>query len=73
MSLEEERPEKLIPLTPRQRQVAKLINEGLTHDQIARRLGIALRTVQNHTWAIRQRQHLRGQVDIALFIERGGS
>jgi DNA-binding CsgD family transcriptional regulator len=38
----------LMPLTARQRQVAALVEIGLTNEQIARRLGITSRTVRKH-------------------------
>ncbi len=40
MESRSERPKKL-RLTPRQRQVAKLLSEGLTYAAISRRLGIS--------------------------------
>lgn len=35
-------------LTPRQREVAELVAEGLSNKAIARRLGISVYTVENH-------------------------
>jgi DNA-binding CsgD family transcriptional regulator len=37
-----------VRLTPRQRQVAALVEAGLTNQQIGHRLGISARTVRKH-------------------------
>jgi len=51
LSLELER--LLQPLTPRQREVLDLaVSEGLTHKEIALRLGIGRQSVKNHMMAI---------------------
>lgn len=44
-------------LTPKQQEVLTLSNEGLTADQAAERLGIAVSGVYNHTKRIRDRGH----------------
>ena len=36
------------PLTPREEQVLRLAAEGLTHKEIAGRLGIRAKTARNH-------------------------
>lgn len=50
-------------LTPRERQVARLIGEGLSNKEIARRLCIELPTVKNHVHNILQKLDVsrRGQ------------
>lgn len=48
----------LSALTPRQKQVSKLVTEGKTNRQIATELGIALATVKDHVHAILQRLNL---------------
>jgi DNA-binding NarL/FixJ family response regulator len=42
-------------LTPRQTQVARLVAEGCTNQQIAARLGISLGTAKDHVHAILRR------------------
>lgn len=42
-------------LTPRQREIVLGISEGLTCPQIARRLGISVRTVHAHIRAIAEK------------------
>src|SRR5205823_2540406 len=39
---------KSVPLTPRQREILRLIAAGLENKQIARRLGIGVHTVKTH-------------------------
>jgi DNA-binding NarL/FixJ family response regulator len=41
-------PSALESLSPREREVAVLVSEGLTNDQIARRLSVSPRTIQAH-------------------------
>jgi two-component system, NarL family, nitrate/nitrite response regulator NarL len=48
----------LAPLTPRQKQVAKLIVLGRSNRQIAEEMGISLATVKDHVHAILQRLEL---------------
>jgi non-specific serine/threonine protein kinase len=45
-------------LTPRERQVAALVAQGLTNAQIGRRLNLAERTVVSHL------EHIRTKVDV---------
>lgn len=40
-------------LSPREREVAKLLRGGLTQSEIAARLGISIRTVETHAANIR--------------------
>lgn len=53
-------------LTPRQRQVAALIESGLTNDQIARRLGISSRTVRKHVEDLFEHTGARTRTQVAL-------
>ncbi|MEM8539529.1 MAG: helix-turn-helix transcriptional regulator [Pseudomonadota bacterium] len=48
----------LAPLTPRQKQVAELIIEGLPNRAIAGQLGISIATVKDHVHAILERLEL---------------
>ncbi len=48
----------LSALTPRQKQVAKLVTKGPSNRQIAAKLGITLGTVKDHVHAILQRLDL---------------
>lgn len=42
-----------VSLTPRQAQVARLLDAGLTQAQVAERLGITTRTVEEHAARLR--------------------
>ena len=59
-------------LTPRQQEVAALIAEGLTNEQIAGRLVLVPGTVANHVAAILERLDVRSRTEIAVWAtERG--
>lgn len=47
-------------LTPRQREVAKLVAEGLSTRKVARELGISPRTVEGHIQQAAERLDIPG-------------
>jgi DNA-binding NarL/FixJ family response regulator len=50
-------PKTTVALTPRQKQVLRLITDGLTNREIAGRLGISVRTTEVHRfWLMRRLQ-----------------
>jgi two-component system, NarL family, response regulator NreC len=51
-------------LTPRQREVLQLAAEGKTNAEIAERLNISQRTVENHRASLMQRLGLRNQTQL---------
>jgi DNA-binding CsgD family transcriptional regulator len=58
-------------LTPREREVAELVAEGLTNGQIARRLNASERTAVSHLERIRAKLGVRSRTEIArLAAER---
>jgi pimeloyl-ACP methyl ester carboxylesterase len=60
-------------LTPRQREVAALVGEGLTNREIAARLGIDERSAEGHIERIRARLGVRSRAQIAgWFAEQSG-
>ena len=59
-------------LTARQQEVAGLIAEGLTNEQIARRLVLTSGTVANHMEHILRRLHLGSRVQVATWAVRYG-
>ena len=60
-------------LTPRQREVAALVTDGLTNREIAARLYITERSAESHVERIRDRLGFRSRSQIAAwFIASGG-
>lgn len=58
------RPDAAVALTPRERQVARLIVQGLTNREIAHRLGISPATVSIHVTRVLRKRGARGRVDL---------
>jgi DNA-binding CsgD family transcriptional regulator len=64
--------DELALLTPRHREVATLIAEGLSNEAIAERLVLTPGTVANHLGSILQRLGFENRVQIAVWaVERG--
>jgi pimeloyl-ACP methyl ester carboxylesterase len=59
-------------LTPRQREVAALITEGLTNREIGTRLTITERSAESHVERIRDRMGFRSRAQIAAWFVAGG-
>lgn len=55
-------------LTARELEVAKLVADGLTNQEIARRLSIAQRTAETHLENIRQKLGFRSRAQIASWV-----
>lgn len=60
------------PLTPRERDVARLVGEGRTNAEIAATLFIAAGTVKNHLAVIQQKLGVRNRVGIAAWMWDNG-
>jgi DNA-binding NarL/FixJ family response regulator len=59
-------------LTERETGVLRLVAKGLSYKQIAERLGLSHRTVQNHVQNTLGKLHLRNRVELARYaIEHG--
>lgn len=58
----------LVPLTPREREVAELVAQGLTNREIATRLYLSERTAQNHVQHILTKLGLSNRSQIAVWI-----
>src|SRR5581483_380170 len=58
-------------LTPRQREVAALVAQGLSNRQIAERLVITERTAESHVERIRTRLGFRSRAQIAAWYVAG--
>ncbi|HEX5959344.1 MAG TPA: response regulator [Hyphomicrobiaceae bacterium] len=66
--------ERLAELSPRQREVMQLVAEGLSNKQIAHRLGISPRTVENYRAWVMERMGAGNVAELVrkvLMIERG--
>ena len=59
-------------LTVRQAEVLRLTGRGLTSKQIARQLGISVRTVENHFSAMRQRTGVHTQGELIAYAAAAG-
>lgn len=60
------------PLTPREREVLRLLALGLSNDEIAEKLVITRRTVQNHVSAIYGKLGLASRAEAVLYAIRHG-
>jgi two-component system, NarL family, nitrate/nitrite response regulator NarL len=53
-----------LPLTAREREIVRLIEEGLSNKQIAQRLGIHLKTVKNHVQHILEKLGVHSRLEV---------
>jgi DNA-binding NarL/FixJ family response regulator len=59
-------------LTARERDVLRLLVEGLSNDEIARDLHVSEATVKKHLGSIMTKLHMRNRVQVAVFGVRQG-
>jgi two-component system, NarL family, response regulator LiaR len=59
-------------LTEREREVARLVAEGLANEEIAARLSLGERTVRTHISHILDKLHLANRTQLALYAVRSG-
>lgn len=59
-------------LTGREREILRLVDEGMTNKAIARRLIIELATVKNHVHHILKKLHVHKRIDASTWYRRGG-
>jgi two-component system nitrate/nitrite response regulator NarL len=64
LSRRAETPEDELPLTAREREIVRLIAEGLSNKQIAQRLGIHLATVKNHVQHILEKLGVHSRLEV---------
>ena len=57
-------------LTPRERQVVKLVAEGNTNNAIAKLLGVSIKTVQTHRLAAMRKVGANSSADLTLYAAR---
>jgi two-component system, NarL family, response regulator LiaR len=63
-------PDPLQPLSPREREVLRLIARGYSNRQIGRELGIGEQTVKTHVRSILIKLDLQDRVQVAIFALR---
>jgi DNA-binding NarL/FixJ family response regulator len=66
------RPRAIDQLTPREREVLRLIAEGLSNKRIARELGVAEKTVKTHVGHVLAKLELSDRTQAALYAVREG-
>jgi two-component system nitrate/nitrite response regulator NarL len=59
-----------VVLTPRERQIGELIDDGLSNKEIARRLGIGVSTVKNHVHNLLEKLHVVRRCQAGAQIRR---
>jgi len=72
IALAEGRPEPIAALTERQRQVLRLVAEGLDNAQIAERMGISQRTARAHVSSVLERLGVENRTQAAVVAIRSG-
>lgn len=55
-------------LTPREREIARLVGEGLQNKEIAHRLGVTTPTIKAHLGAVYAKMRVRNRVALALSV-----
>jgi DNA-binding CsgD family transcriptional regulator/GAF domain-containing protein len=65
-------PHRLAGLTPRERDVATLVVDGLTDREIAARLSLSRHTVGQHTGQIYRKLAVRSRAELIALLLRGG-
>lgn len=60
------------PLTAREREILRLLAEGLRTREVADRLGIKPKTVETHRASLVRKLHLRGLADLVRYAVRSG-
>lgn len=58
--------------TPREQEILTLVCEGLSNDDIARRLVVATTTVKTHVKALLSKTNSRSRVDLVIWSARNG-
>lgn len=59
-------------LTPRERQIVKLVAEGNTNHSISELLGVSIKTVETHRLAAMRKIGARSSADLTMYAARNG-
>ncbi|GAB3857751.1 LuxR family transcriptional regulator [Nocardioides maradonensis] len=65
-------PEPAAGLTPREREVAQLVAEGMSNKEIAAKLVISLRTAEGHVERILNKQGFKSRAQLAIWFTQHG-
>jgi DNA-binding NarL/FixJ family response regulator len=60
------------PLTPRERECAALLAEGLSNKEIGKKLGLSDSTIKCHLRSVYLRLRVRNRVAAAILLQRQG-
>ncbi|MCD4739246.1 MAG: LuxR C-terminal-related transcriptional regulator, partial [Anaerolineae bacterium] len=58
------------PLTPRQHDLLRLLQEGLDNQRIAQRLGLSVKTVENHLTTLYRRLDVQSRLEAASYARQ---
>ena len=61
-----------VHLTPREREIMRLIDQGMSNKDIARHLSIGVATAKSHVHHILEKLHVRGRSQAAARMRRSG-
>ena len=59
------------PLTPREQEIMRLIEQGMSNKDIARQLGIGVATAKSHVHHILEKLHVQRRAQVAARVRRG--
>jgi DNA-binding NarL/FixJ family response regulator len=59
-------------LTPREREIVRLLAEGRTNGSVAQALGLSLKTVENHRFNVMQKLEVSSVVELVRWAVRNG-
>jgi transcriptional regulator, luxR family len=60
----------LFELSSREREIANLIYQGLTNNEISEKTGITLRTVKAHTTSIYSKLNVKDRIGLVLLMKQ---
>lgn len=66
------RPEPLATLSPREHEVFLLVAEGMTNQEIGKKLFISEKTVKNYVTKVRKKLGASNRTQVALYALRRG-
>jgi DNA-binding NarL/FixJ family response regulator len=70
VSYAHESPSKLPSLTTRQRDILHLLQQGLDNQTIARRLGLSVKTIENHLTRLYRLLNVQSRLEAANYVTR---